>query len=327
MPGLIEDDDPGESSLGSHLTFTSSTVDAVPMPDVEFFVDRLRFMGLDHALVDEADRRLRADLPAGMRWLREQLKALDPPRKPPACDCGEPLVDTDWRGRATIRCSVCGSRWGVEVIDEGTESLWSISGPTAEWRHAHPVEENDPYGEFQPDAVLRDGLPPLPATEIHPGTSFPVATWQGDRHAAVLYVHRQEAGEFDMPGDEYEDETEHLALDEGGEWTSTGSGGGNWVDVFDPPVELLEKYVVLGTGISGTGTGDDAISFTGGLCSQAVASVQTIDGDGTQTYRIDPERPFFVVGVHGPGQVRILDENGRVLHGPTGSPLQYGLND
>jgi hypothetical protein len=32
-----------------------------PTLDVESFVDRLRFMGLDRDLVDEADRRLRTD--------------------------------------------------------------------------------------------------------------------------------------------------------------------------------------------------------------------------------------------------------------------------
>ena len=77
-----------------------------------------------------------------MSWLQERLEALGPPRRPPTCDCGEPLVDIAWRGRATVRCSVCGSRWGVEVIDEGTESFWAISGPTAEWLMAHPVEDD-----------------------------------------------------------------------------------------------------------------------------------------------------------------------------------------
>ncbi len=297
------------------------------MLDVDLLVDRLRFMGLEQHLIAEADGRLRADAQAGMRWLQERLKALDPPRKPPACDCGEPLVDAAWRGRATVRCSVCGSRWGVEVIDEGTESLRAIGGPRAEWRQAHPVEEFDPYGDFQPEDVLRYGLPALPAAGIEPGTYFPVATWHGDRHAAVLYVYRKAHADFDLPGDEYEDETEHLVLDEDGEWRSTGSGGGLWVNVFDPPVELLERYVVLGTGISGRSDGDEAVSFTGGLCSRAVAAVQTIDGSGTRTYRIDRARPFFVVGVRGPGQVRILDEQGRVLHGRSGVPLKFALND
>lgn len=98
-------------------------------------------------------------------------------------------------------------------------------------------------------------MPPIPAGGIDPGTFFPVATWQGDRDAAVLYVHRLERNEVDLPGDEYEDETEHLVLGEDGQWTSTGSCGGHWVNVFDPPADLLEKYVVLGTGISGDGGG------------------------------------------------------------------------
>lgn len=169
--------------------------------------------------------------------------------------------------------------------------------------------------------------PPLPATGIAPGAYFPVASWQRAGHAAVLYVHRRLAHEFDLRGDEYEDDIEHLVLDQESEWISTGSGGGNWVDVFHPPIDLLEKYVVLGTGVSGSGDGAEALSFTGGVCSRAVAAVETIDRHGTQRYEIDPARPFFVVGVQGPGKVRMLGVDGRLLHGPTGRPLEFRLND
>ncbi len=127
------------------------------------------------------------------------------------------LVDVAWRGRATIRCSVCGSRWGLAVIDSETESIWWISGPGEEWRGAHPMEETYLYGEFQPEDVLREGLPSLPAA-IEPGDYFPVAMWEGVGHAAVLYVHRLAAGDFDLPGDEYEDETEHLVVGQDNTW-------------------------------------------------------------------------------------------------------------
>lgn len=328
MTGIVEDEDPGGSGFQIHASVTvADSGGDVPTLDVESFVDRLRFMGLDRDLVDEADRRLRTDPGLGMRWVEQRLKEREPPRKPPTCSCGEVLVDVSWRGRATIRCSVCGSRWGVDVVDEETESLWALSGPVADWLEAHPTEERFRYDEFQPEDVLREGMPPIPASGIDPGTFFPVATWQGDRDAAVLYVHRLERNEFELPGDEYEDETEHLILGEDGQWTSTGSGGGNWVNVFDPPADLLEKYVVLGTGTSGTGEGDDAVWFTGGLCSSMVGAVEVIDKYGSHTVPVSRERPFFVVGVHGPGQVRILDEHGRVLNGHTGVPLQFRLND
>jgi hypothetical protein len=327
VPGVIGNEDPGDSGFHGHVSMTVSRAeDDTPTLDVESYVDRLRFMGLDRDLVDEAEHRVRADVRIGMRWVTEQLKALTRPRRPPTCDCGEALVDTAWRGRATVRCSICGSRWGVEVVDEENESLWALSGPTAEWIEAHPKEEGSPCDEFQPEDVLRQGIPPLPAAGIEQGTYFPVAAWQGQRHAAVLYVHRLERGEFDLPGDEYEDETEHLVLAADGQWTSTGSGGGCWVNVFDPPLDLLEKYVVLGTGITGHGDGDDAVSFTGGLCSSTVAAVETIDGHGTRTIPVRPERPVFVVGVQGPGQVRILDEHERVIHGHDGELLEYFLN-
>lgn len=327
MPGIIEEEDPGGS--GVHLHASATIVGprgVVPKVDVEAMTDRLRFMGLDRDLVDEADRRLRADPRIGMRWLEEQLKALTPPRKPPTCSCGEALIDVSWRGRATIRCSVCGSRWGVEVVDEETESLWFISGPASEWIDSHPMEERFLYDEFQPEDVLRDGLPPLPANGIEPGSYFPVAAWRRSGDAAVLYVHRLEPDDFDLPGDEYEDETEHLVLGEDGQWTGTGSGGGCWVNVFDPPLDLLEKYVVLGTGISGTTRGDHAVFTTGGLCSSVVAAVETTDSQGTQRFPIHKERPFFVVGVLGSGRVRILDGNGDVLRTQNGEILAFGLN-
>ena len=213
---------------------------------------------------------------------RPACRRFRPRRQAPTCQCGEPLVGVAWRGRATIRCRVCGSRWGVDVIDDKTESCWSIDGPSPAWLQAHPVDDHDPYGDFQPEDVLRDGVPALPTAGIEPGVYFPVAVWQSDRDAAVLYVHRRESGESDRAGDEYEDETQHLVRADDGAWVTAGSGGGTWVNVFDPPVELLEKYMVLGTGISGSGEGEDAISFTEGLCSRAVASVETVDDHETR---------------------------------------------
>jgi hypothetical protein len=283
-------------------------------------------MGLDAALVAEAEQRLRANASRGMRWVEARLIELEPPRKPPECDCGEPLVDADWRGRATVRCNVCGSRWGVEVIDAETESLWAINRPTDEWRAAHPEQEYDPYGEFAPEDVIRDGLPPL-VREIECGTYFPLATWQDDRDAAVLYVHRRMPGDFDLPGDEYEDETEHLVRDDRGEWTSTGSGGSNWVNVLDPPLDLLDKYVLLGTGTAGSGDDDGMIYFTGGLCSSAVAAIEATDAGGTRRYPIDADRPFFVVGIRDTGRVRAIDADGVVLRGPSGDPLDFTVGD
>jgi hypothetical protein len=236
------------------------------------------------------------------------------------------LVDVDFRGRATVRCTACGARWGVEVVDEETESFWQISGPTEEWLAAHPLDEQLLYGAFQPEDILRDGLPPLPADGIEPGTYFPLATWQHGDRAAVLYLHRRTAGEFDLPGDEYEEEVEHLVLDDG-EWQSTGSGGGSWVNALDPPADLLDKYVVLGTGATGTGYGDDWVTFTGGICSARVAVVETTDRTGSRHYAIDADRPYFVVGVFGRGRVRLLGADRQVLTGHKGAPLDFELGD
>ena len=149
MTGIIEDEDPGASGFQIHAFVTvADSAGDMPTLDVESFVDGLRFMGLDRELVDEADRRLRTDPGLGMRWLEQRLKEREPPREPPTCICGEVLVDVSWRGRATVRCSVCGSRWGVDVVDEETESLWAVSGPTAEWIAGQATEERFRYDEF-----------------------------------------------------------------------------------------------------------------------------------------------------------------------------------
>lgn len=52
----------------------------------------------------------------------------------------------------------CGSRWGIEVVDADTESLCAISGPSEEWRAAHPLEAHDPYGDFDPEERLAHHL-------------------------------------------------------------------------------------------------------------------------------------------------------------------------
>ena len=116
-----------------------------------------------------------------------------------------------------------------------------------------------------------------------------------------------------------------MFLDDDGEWYSSGSGGGSWVNVFDPPRELLDKYLVLGTGISGSGDGDDVLNFTGGICSRSVAAVETTDMQGTRREAILPDRPFFLTGVHGSGRVRILGYDGVVLRSWTGDELSFAV--
>src|SRR5437762_12661846 len=127
MGGIIEGQDPGRPAL-SVWSSTTMRTGRPPDVDVEQLTDRLRLMGIGAQVVDEARRRLTADVGEGMRWLQDTLRALEPPRKPPTCDCGSVLVGSEWRGRATVRCDQCGSRWGIEVADE-TDAQWSLSGP------------------------------------------------------------------------------------------------------------------------------------------------------------------------------------------------------
>jgi hypothetical protein len=327
VPGIIEDTNPGEPT-GGFQSFVTYSTDPPPPPtqvDLELQADRLRFMGLDESLVAEFLRRAAADHADAHRWLGERLVEIAPPDAPPTCDCREVLIGLDWRGAAIMRCSQCGARWRIEINDAETWSQTAIDGPNDEWLAAHPVEYDDPYGDLGPEDVIEGRLPPL-VGQIEPGTCYPVASWTGGRYAAVLYVCRQEAGEFDLPGDEYENEIEHL-IREDDAWVNTGSGGGGWVNALDPPRALLDKYVVLGTGTSGFSDDEDAISFTGGLCSAAVASVETSDLDGVRQIDVEPARPFFLTGVRGRGRVRILGRDGNVLHSWTGDPLEWDVGD
>jgi hypothetical protein len=253
------------------------------------------------------------------------MEELSPPDPPPTCDCGEVLIGLDWRGAAVMRCSECGARWHIEISSGDTWSQSAIDGPTDEWLAEHPVESHDPYGDLAPESVIEDGLPALVGT-IEPGTCFPVASWTGARHAAVLYLCRHETGKFDFPGDEYENEIEHLVREDDS-WVSTGSGGSGWVNALDPPHDLLHKYVVLGTGTTGFGDEDEAMFFTGGLCSAAVAAVETTDLDGVRRTEVDRARPFFLTAVRGRGRVRILDRDGDALRSWTGDPLEWDVGD
>jgi hypothetical protein len=329
MPGIIENEAPARANrLEAHRQFRWSVGrQRLSAQDVERMVDRLRFTGLDRGLVDEAEGRLRSDPAAGLHWLEERLRELEPRDEPVRCNyCGEVLVEASWRGRATVRCSKCGARWGVEVSSSENSSVWAISGPAEQWLADHPDEE---FGEDKSDPadVLIDGLPEWPSDGIPPGGYYPLAMWSDARHGAVLYVRRLMPGEFRLPGDEYEEEIEHLLYDPDEGWWNTGSGGGNWINVFDPPLDLLDKYGVFATGVSGTATADGYISYVGGMCSRLVVSVEATDIHGIRAYPIDKERPFFLVGVYGPsGVVRFLDADGSPIIGRDGSSVELEVS-
>ena len=52
------------------------------------------------------------------------------PAEPVDCHCGAALLDPAmWHGRGIVRCGHCGARWGVDVTDAETWSLWSLEGP------------------------------------------------------------------------------------------------------------------------------------------------------------------------------------------------------
>jgi len=88
MPGIVEDTDPGEPSGGFQSFVTYSTEPAAPptQVDLELQADRLRFMGLDEALVAEFLRRASTDHATAHRWLATRMEELAPPDPPPTCD-------------------------------------------------------------------------------------------------------------------------------------------------------------------------------------------------------------------------------------------------
>jgi hypothetical protein len=281
-------------------------------------------MGIDEARVRDFEQRSRRDFAAAQVWMTAYIESLPRPSEW-VCDCGEPLVDGEWRGRAIMRCSECGARWGIEVHDRGG-SQNGISGPSDEWLAAHPYDADDMPEEYEPDVVMESGLPRM-IEEITPGTAFPLARYGRESWGAVLYATRALSGEFDLPGDEYEHEIQHLVRDPDGGWMSTGSGGGGWVNPFAPPRSLLEKYIVLGTGISSTSNGDTTVTTTGGLCSAAVKEIEVEEGNDRERVIVDPSHPFFLVGSSSPNaRVRILGHDGRVVQGHRGWPLEFDLH-
>jgi hypothetical protein len=167
---------------------------------------------------------------------------------------------------------------------------------------------------------------PIPAG-IDPGAWCPIATWSDDRFAAVLYVYRHKAHEFDSPIDEYEPEIDYLRRAPGGGWASLGSGGGGWINPFAAPEDLLQKYVVLTTGIAGIRDGDMEINFTGGLCRHDVAFVEVHDIEGVKRHPVDQTPRVFVVGAYGsPARVRLLNSLGEAIAGRDGTPVSLRLN-
>lgn len=328
MSGVVESNELPEGGDGGFSSFTvisASSPRPTPSADeVAEMADRLRFMGLSEDTAIEYERRLTEDFGAAIRWLQDLLQAL-PRRRRWVCDCGATLLDDEWHGQATVRCGTCGARWGIEARSGGTGRQWSVDGPSDEWLAAHPPEVEDPYGEHDPVSVITNGLPPL-VDGIPPGTGYPIATWVHGSIAAVLYAYRQLPGEFDLPGDEYGNEIEHLTLDPDEGWMNNGSGGGNWINPFAPPTALLDKYVVLGTGVSGTSDGETDLHVTGGYCSSAVAAVE-LEEEGERTLvPVDPTRRAFVVGTTArQARLRFLGADGRPLADRGGASLEWTL--
>jgi hypothetical protein len=172
---------------------------------------------------------------------------------------------------------------------------------------------------FDPVRVLRDGLPPVPSTPLHPGERYPLALSSEDSIAVVMYVARGPDGSWWL-------ETSDLQHDAQAGWHQIGSGRCNWVDVFSPPPELA-RSVCLPPSITWT-AGDGGETWTiAGMCAAEVATVRTTDDTGDRGYPLSADRPFFVVRIRGAtGIVRFLDRDGSDLVNSAGTSSQLRLD-
>ncbi len=95
---------------------------------------------------------------------------------------------------------------------------------------------------------------------------------------------------------------------------------------LDPPRQLLDKYKVFATGVSGfSGEGED-IGLTGGLCCNAVRAVEIRDRRGLKVVEVDPDRHTFLVGSRSlPGHIRFLGHDGQPILGHGGETLELIL--
>jgi hypothetical protein len=123
---MIEDGDPGEPGL----RVSSVSFEVAPTAEqVEYMLRRLALLSdVPAELLDRARERWarNRDPKSFLPWLNETLSALEAPETV-ACDCGEELVDVArWRGRAVVRCEVCGTRWGVEVESPERYAYWLL---------------------------------------------------------------------------------------------------------------------------------------------------------------------------------------------------------
>jgi hypothetical protein len=326
MPGIIEDgaepEGPGIAAVQAHLAvwWPQGGEDVV---DPEELGDRLRFMGVAEEVVLEFEERCTSGLRPALRWLESIIDALEEP-SPWACDCGEPLVDGGWTGRAIIRCSVCGARWAFDVPSPQQGSQASITGPNEEWL-ARREAEALAHDAYPPEIVLVDGLPPMPEN-IEPGQSYPIAAWSDGHNGAVLYAHRRAAGAFAHPGEEYEEEIEHLELNPVDGWVGVSSSGGDWPNPFDPPRQLLDKYKAFVTGVSGSSGVNGDIWFVGGLCADAVSKVEIHAAEENETIDVDPDRRTFLIGSTDPeARVRFLDQSGAPITDHRGRVVEVTL--
>ena len=125
--GIIEDGEPPQG--GVHQTHIDAPVPQSGADISKWILQTLRnFEGDPLAVLAQVADALRADEqptidPRGGLEFPSQDN-LD--NALPRCDCGTPLVSRAFIGRATIRCEVCGNRWGVDVEGPHFYEAWAL---------------------------------------------------------------------------------------------------------------------------------------------------------------------------------------------------------
>ena len=167
--------------------------------------------------------------------------------------------------------------------------------------------------DFAATQVLAEGLPSFLPDGIERGARFPVAVWTDGASGIVAYIAR---GRSD---DTYDLETESLTKDSHQSWVRRGTGSSSWVNVFRPPVELLEQAVALVPTIMWELGAAGERWTVAGMCNRAVATIQTDDASGITKYTQRRDWPFFVIVTRGPtAVVRFLAGSGGDVVGSDG---------
>lgn len=188
------------------------------------------------------------------------------------------------------------------------------------WTETTPIREQLADGEYQPEYVLKHGLPSIDPLAIMPGETAPLAALVTDRLGAVLYLSRRspdDAGE--EPEIDWMWEIDLYERRQDGGW---GEGDWNYDPWPDPTTELIgEQPTLLLSDLRGLVTLHEAHYVIGGMASAGVDAVELRSATDRRRAGVNRNRAFLVElpDVASSLTLAALDANGEVIGGLTGS--------